>query len=70
MARIDDGDSHRRCRLAADTGSRSLRFWTFRPGPIVGKVKAALTDAVVAGDLAPDDVAGAERLAREVSRAS
>lgn len=33
-------------------------------GPAVGKIKNALTDAVVAGLLAPDDIAGAERLAR------
>ena len=33
------------------------------PGPQVGRIKNALTDAVVAGDLAPDDVAGAEAMA-------
>ena len=38
----------------------------FVPVPIVGKIKAALTDAVVAGDLLPDDVEGAERMAREL----
>jgi poly(A) polymerase len=36
------------------------------PGPAVGTIKNALTDAVVAGFLAPEDVAGAERMAREL----
>lgn len=34
------------------------------PGPLVGQIKNALTDAVVAGELAPDDTAGAEAMAR------
>lgn len=37
-----------------------------RPGRLVGKIKNALTDAVVLGDLAPDDLAGAEQMAREL----
>lgn len=37
-----------------------------KPGPIVGKIKDALTDAVVAGELAPDDIEGAERMARDL----
>lgn len=37
---------------------------SLRPGPVVGKIKAALTDAVVAGELAPDDKDSAEALAR------
>ena len=35
-------------------------------GPPVGKVKNALTDAVVSGDLAPDDKEGALKLARQI----
>lgn len=38
------------------------------PGPLVGKIKNSLTDAVVSGDLAPDDIAGAQALARELLR--
>jgi poly(A) polymerase len=38
------------------------------PGPLIGKIKNALTDAVVSGDLAPDDLAGAEQMAAELFR--
>ena len=38
------------------------------PGPLVGKIKNALTDAVVEGDLDPNDIAGAEARARELLR--
>jgi poly(A) polymerase len=37
-----------------------------KPGPLLGKIKEALTDAVVAGELAPDDKEGAERMARHL----
>lgn len=36
------------------------------PGPLVGKIKNALTEAVVSGDLAPTDIAGAEAMARDL----
>jgi poly(A) polymerase len=36
------------------------------PGPWIGRVKAHLEALVAAGELAPDDVAGAERIAREL----
>lgn len=36
------------------------------PGPAVRRIKDALTDAVVAGFLAPDDVPGSERMARDL----
>ena len=35
------------------------------PGPLLGRLKDFLTDAVVAGELAPDDKDGAEALARQ-----
>jgi poly(A) polymerase len=38
------------------------------PGPLIGKIKNALTDAVVSGDLAPDDLAGAEQMAGDLFR--
>ncbi len=38
------------------------------PGPLVGRIKNALTDAVVSGDLAPDNFAGAEMMARDLLR--
>lgn len=37
------------------------------PGPLLGKVKAALVDAVVGGELAPDDKDGARALALRVA---
>jgi hypothetical protein len=35
-------------------------------GRLVGTIKNALTDAVVAGELAPDDKDGAEAMARNI----
>jgi poly(A) polymerase len=46
------------------TGQQIMDILGVTRGPLIGKVKAALTDAVVSGELAPDDTAGAERLAR------
>ena len=46
------------------TGEEICTRLGLRPGPLVGKIKAALTDAVVAGELAPDDKNGAEALAQ------
>ena len=37
-----------------------------KPGPLLGKIKDFLTDAVVAGELAPDDKEGAEQTARRL----
>jgi poly(A) polymerase len=49
------------------TGEQIMARLGLRPGPLVGKIKNLLTDAVVAGELAPDDTAGAERMAREIA---
>jgi len=55
-------------RLASPlTGGEIMALLGARPGPLLGKVKAALVDAVVAGELAPDDRAGAEALARRIA---
>jgi poly(A) polymerase len=72
-----DGLSERMERLESEahvtqassplTGEQIMALLGLRPGPLVGKIKEALTDAVVAGDLAPDDTAGAERMAREMA---
>jgi hypothetical protein len=45
-------------------GQAIIALLGIRPGPAVGRIKAVLTDAVVAGELAPDDAAGAEAMAR------
>lgn len=47
-------------------GEELMARLSLKAGPILGKLKAVLTDAVVAGELAPDDKAGAEALARQV----
>jgi poly(A) polymerase len=47
-------------------GQALIALLGIRPGPLVGKIKNTLTDAVVSGDLAPDDAAGAERMARDL----
>jgi len=49
------------------TGQEIMDLLGARPGPLLGKVKAALVDAVVGGELAADDRAGAEALARRVA---
>jgi poly(A) polymerase len=49
------------------TGQQIMERLGLSPGPLVGKIKDGLTDAVVAGDLAPDDTTGAERMAREIA---
>ncbi|MFM7320565.1 MAG: CCA tRNA nucleotidyltransferase [Armatimonadota bacterium] len=55
-------------RLASPlSGGEIMRLLGARPGPLLGKVKAALVDAVVAGELAPDDLEGAEALARRIA---
>ena len=48
------------------SGEEIIALLALRPGPIVGKIKDALTDAVVAGEFAPDDKGGAAALAREL----
>lgn len=46
------------------SGQEIMALLGVKPGPAVGKVKDALTDAVVAGELAPDDKDGALARAR------
>lgn len=46
------------------TGQEIMARLGLPAGPLVGRIKSVLTDAVVAGELAPDDREGAERLAR------
>lgn len=48
------------------TGQEIMERLALKPGPLVGRIKDALTDAVVAGELAPDDTEGAERMARRL----
>lgn len=48
------------------TGQEIMALLDLKPGKIVGEIKETLTDAVVAGDLAPDDRAGAEAMARRL----
>jgi poly(A) polymerase len=49
-------------------GEELMARLDLKPGPILKTLKAALTDAVVAGELAPDDKTGAEALAWRVLR--
>jgi poly(A) polymerase len=46
------------------SGQEIMALLHLPAGPAIGRIKDALTDAVVAGELAPDDRAGAERIAR------
>lgn len=48
------------------SGEELMARLSLKPGPALGKLKAVLIDAVVAGELAPEDKAGAEALARQV----
>lgn len=48
------------------TGQELMARLGIPPGPQLGKIKAALVDAVVAGELAPDDKDGAEAIARRL----
>lgn len=48
------------------SGQEIMARLELKPGPIIGRLKEALTDAVVGGELAPEDKEGAERLARAV----
>lgn len=48
------------------SGQEIMERLNLPPGRLVGRIKDALTDAVVAGDLAPDDKDGAEALARRM----
>lgn len=49
------------------SGEEIMARLSLPAGRTVGAIKNALTDAVVAGELAPDDKAGAETLARTVA---
>ncbi len=51
-------------------GQEIMARLSLKPGPLLGKIKEALTDAVVAGELAPDDKEGAEQMARRLMEAS
>ena len=48
------------------TGQELMVCLGIPPGPLLGKLKDALTDAVVAGELTPNDKEGAELLARKL----
>jgi poly(A) polymerase len=47
-------------------GQEIMARLNLKPGPLLGKIKETLTDAVVAGELAPDDKDGAEQIARRL----
>ena len=49
------------------SGQEIMALLGVGPGPLLGKVKAALVDAVVGGELDPGDKPGAEALARRVA---
>ncbi|GAB4460526.1 MAG: HD domain-containing protein [Armatimonadaceae bacterium] len=51
------------------SGQEIMERLNLKPGRVVGRIKDALTDAVVAGDLAPDDTETAERMARKLLQA-
>lgn len=69
-----DGLSERMERIEAEahvtkatspiSGEEIVALLGIRPGPLVGKIKNVLTDAVVAGELAPDDKEMAAQMAR------
>lgn len=47
-------------------GQEIMARLNLKAGPLLGKIKEALTDAVVAGELAPNDKDGAEQMARRL----
>jgi len=71
-----DGLSHRMETIEAAShittatsplsGEEIIAALGIRPGPLVGKIKDALTDAVVAGELGPNDKVGATERARQI----
>ena len=63
-----EAESHITQAVSPLSGEEIIALLHLKPGPLVGKIKAVLTDAVVAGDLAPDDKAGAERMARQIGK--
>ncbi|MDX1931596.1 MAG: HD domain-containing protein [Capsulimonadales bacterium] len=66
MDRVADGTDIAKATSPID-GQRIIALGA-TPGPQVGRIKAVLTDAVVAGELAPDDIEGAEAMARRLLR--
>ncbi|MBC8104164.1 MAG: HDIG domain-containing protein [Cytophagales bacterium] len=63
MERLEAESQITRATSPLDGGEIMLRL-DLKPGPLLGKVKEMLTDAVVGGELAPDDKSGAEQWAR------
>lgn len=64
MERIE-AESHITQLTSPLTGQQIMELLHLKPGRLVGQIKDVLTDAVVVGDLAPDDITGAEALAKE-----
>jgi poly(A) polymerase len=48
------------------TGQEIMTLLDLKPGKCIGLIKNALTDAVVEGTLAPDDMAGAKEMAQRL----
>jgi poly(A) polymerase len=65
MERIE-AESHITQLTSPLTGQEIMALLELKPGRLVGKIKDALTDAVVEGTLAPDDRVGAEAMARSL----
>jgi poly(A) polymerase len=65
MERIE-AEAHITQATSPLTGQDIMTLLNLKPSRIVGRIKDVLTDAVVEGTLAPDDIASAERMAREL----
>lgn len=61
-----EAESHITQAVSPLSGEEIIALLGIKPGPLVGKIKNALTDAVVAGDLDPNDKTGAEAMARDL----
>ncbi len=59
-----EAEAHITTATSPLSGEEIIAALGIRPSPLVGKIKSALTDAVVGGELAPDDKTGATEWAR------
>lgn len=61
-----EAESHITTATSPLDGQAICALLGIKPGPLVGKIKNTLTDAVVGGELAPDDTEGAAAMARDL----
>ncbi|GBC93835.1 CCA-adding enzyme [bacterium HR15] len=65
IARIRASEDTRRWQSPL-TGEELMHHFGLKPGPLIGKLKAALTEQVLEGRLTPDDKARALQIAQEL----